>query len=117
VTTNKMKALASRMYQAANTGNTSAVDDIFAPDFHSHPMGTRGTDAVKKAWAAIRTKYPDLHVTVEDMLAEGDKLAVRTTVHGVAASVTGQEPTIMEIIRIEDGRIAELWGLTDLDWR
>jgi len=91
VTTNEMQALARRMYQAGNAGDTSAVDDIFAPDFRSHPMDTRGTSAVKQAWAAIRAKYPDLHVTVEDMLAEDDKLAVRTTVHGVAAPATGEE--------------------------
>jgi hypothetical protein len=48
------------------------------------------------------------------MLADGDRLAVRTIVHGTPA---GEPPTIMEIIRMADGRIAELWGVTNLSWR
>src|SRR5262249_2121622 len=86
-----MKALARRMYQAGNAGDTSAVDDIFAPDFRSHPMDTRGTSAVKQAWAAIRATCPDLNVTVECVLAEDDRPPFRTTVRGVAAPATGEE--------------------------
>jgi predicted SnoaL-like aldol condensation-catalyzing enzyme len=118
MTRDDMKELAHRMYAAANAGDFDAVDTIFATDFCSHPMGTTGTGAVKKAWAAIRQKYPDLRVSVEDMLADGDRLAVRTVVRGTPADQTGEpRPTIMEIIRIADGRIAELWGVTNLSWR
>lgn len=117
MTRDEMKELANRMYAAANAGDLDAVDGIFAADFRSHPMGTTGAGAVKKAWAAIREKYPDLRVSVEDMLADGDRLAVRTIVHGTHASQAGEPPTIMEIIRMADGRIAELWGVTNLSWR
>jgi predicted SnoaL-like aldol condensation-catalyzing enzyme len=117
VTRDEMKELANQMYAAANTGDLDAVDGIFAADFRSHPMGTTGAGAVKKAWAAIREKYPDLTVSVEDMLADGDRLAVRTIVHGTPAGQAGEPPTIMEIIRMTDGRIAELWGVTNLSWR
>ena len=114
MTRDEMKELANRMYAAANAGDLDEVDGIFAADFRSHPMGTTGTGAVKKAWAAIREKYPDLTVSVEDMLADGDRLAVRTIVHGTHAD---EPPTIMEIIRMADGRIVELWGVTNLSWR
>jgi predicted SnoaL-like aldol condensation-catalyzing enzyme len=114
MTRDEMKELANRMYAAANAGDLDEVDGIFAADFRSHPMGTTGAGAVKKAWAAIREKYPDLTVSVEDMLADGDRLAVRTIVHGTHAD---ESPTIMEIIRMADGRIAELWGVTNLSWR
>lgn len=117
MTREEMKELASRMYAAANAGDLDAVDGFFAADFRSHPMGTTGTGAVKKAWAAIREKYPDLRVSVEDMLADGDRLAVRTAVHGTPADQAGEPPTLLEIIRMADGRIAELWGVTNLSWR
>jgi predicted SnoaL-like aldol condensation-catalyzing enzyme len=118
MTRDEMKELAHRMYLAANAGDLDAADAIFAAGFCSHPMGTTGPGAVKKAWAAIREKDPDLRVPVEDMLADGDRLAVRTVVHGTPADQTGEpRPTIMEIIRIADGQIAELWGVTNPSWR
>lgn len=117
MTRDEMKELAHRMYSAANAGDLDAADSIFAADFCSHPMGTIGVGAVKKAWAAIRERYPDLRVSVEEMLADGDRLAVRTVVHGTPADQAGEPPTIMEIIRMADGRIAELWGATNLSWR
>jgi predicted SnoaL-like aldol condensation-catalyzing enzyme len=109
-----MKQVAHRMYAAANAGDIDAIDDIFAADFRSHPMGTTGTGPLKAAWTAIREKYPEMRASVEDMLADGDKLAVRLAVHGTAADPM---PALMEIIRIADGRIAELWAVTDFSLR
>jgi predicted ester cyclase len=116
MTRDEMKELANRMYAALNAGNLDEVDAIYAAGFCSHAMGATGTGAVKKAWAAVREKFPDLRVSVEDMLAEGDKVAVRTVLHGTPADQAGEPPpTLMEIIRIADGQIAELWGVSD--WR
>jgi predicted SnoaL-like aldol condensation-catalyzing enzyme len=116
MTRDEMKELANRMYAALNAGNLDEVDAIYAADFCSHAMGTTGTGAVKKAWAAVREKFPGLRVSVEDMLAEGDKVAVRTVLHGTPADQAGEPPpALMEIIRIADGQIAELWGVSN--WR
>jgi predicted SnoaL-like aldol condensation-catalyzing enzyme len=50
------------------------------------------------------------------MIADGDKLAVRTVLHGIPADQAGEpRPTLMEIVRIADGQITELWGVTN--WR
>lgn len=117
MTREDMQDLARRMYAAANAGDLAAADEIFASEFHSHPMGTTGAEPVKHAWAAARQKYPDLRVSVEDMLADGDKLAVRIAVHGIPASPDSEPPALMEIIRFADGRVAELWGVTNLAWR
>lgn len=118
MTQDEMKELARRLYEAADAGDLDVIDAIVAPDFRSHAMGTSGPDAIKKAYAAMREKYPDLRVSVEDVLADGDKLAVRTSVHGLPASQAGEpQPAIMEIIRFADGRIAEVWGVTNLSWR
>jgi hypothetical protein len=52
------------------------------------------------------------------MLVSSDRTWMRTVVHGTPADQTGEpRPTIMEIIRIADGQIAELWGVTNLSWR
>jgi predicted SnoaL-like aldol condensation-catalyzing enzyme len=116
MTRDEMKELANRMYAALNAGNLDEVDAIYAADFCSHAMGATGTGAVKNAWAAVREKFPDLRVSVEDMIADGDKLAVRTVLHGTPADQAGEpRPILMEIIRIADGQITELWGVTN--WR
>jgi predicted SnoaL-like aldol condensation-catalyzing enzyme len=116
MTPDEMKELARRMYAALNAGDLGEVDAIYAADFRSHAMGVTGTGAVKQAWAAVREKLPDLRVSVEDMIAEGDRVAVRTVLHGTPADQAGEPPpALMEIIRVADGRIAELWGVSN--WR
>ncbi|MET8144213.1 nuclear transport factor 2 family protein [Sphaerisporangium sp. NPDC005288] len=117
MTRDDMKAIVERMYAAANAGDLDAVEEIFAPDFYSHPMGTTGPEAVKSAWRDIRERYPDLRVTLEDMLIDGDKIALRSTVHGAVGADGRPDPALMEMIRLADGRVAEVWGLTGMVWR
>ncbi len=100
------RALAYRMHEAFNTRNVEAVDEIFTPDFFSHPMGTSGTEHVKETWSAIIRKFPDMHSVVEDVVAEGDLVSLRATISGLS----DEEITLMEMFRVADGRIAELWG-------
>jgi predicted SnoaL-like aldol condensation-catalyzing enzyme len=100
------RTLAYRMHEAFNTRNVEAVDDIFTPDFFSHPMGTSGAEHVKETWSAIGRKFPDMHTVVEEVVAEGDLVSLRATISGLFA----EEVTLMEMFRVADGRIAELWG-------
>ncbi len=100
------RALAYRMHEAFNTRNFDAVDDIFTPDFFSHPMGTSGAEHVKETWSAISRKFPDMHSVVDEVVAEGDLVSLRATISGLSA----EEITLMEMFRVVDGRIAELWG-------
>lgn len=70
---------------------------------------------VRQHFAAMFGAFPDMRVTIEDMVAEGDKVAVRLADHGTlpagvmgrAESVTG---TGLAILRVLDGRIVESWG-------
>jgi hypothetical protein len=55
--------------------------------------------------------YPELTIAADDIIVEGDRMAVRSTVRNVGDQ---GEPALMEFIRVEGGRIAELWGLTHL---
>ncbi|GAA2792977.1 hypothetical protein GCM10010441_17780 [Kitasatospora paracochleata] len=104
--------LAHRMHEAFNARDIAAADEIFAPDFYSHPL-RGGLEALKAAWAAMVTAYPSARSVVEDILVDGDRVALRSTVYGVSADPDAAGGTLLEIFRVTEGRIAELWGSMD----
>lgn len=108
--TTDVRAVAQRLYAAFNAYDHAAAKEIFAADFYSHPMGTTGPESVTRSWQRFHDAFPGARVVVEDMVVEGDTVAVRTSVHGVP----GQQPTMLEIFRVRDGRVTELWGLSSL---
>ncbi|MFD1535579.1 ester cyclase [Nonomuraea guangzhouensis] len=113
--TDDVRAVGWRMYEAFNTHDFGAAESIFAADFVSHPLGTTGAESVTRSWTRFHERFPDVEVVVEDMLVDGDKVAVRTTLRGIPADAAGQRPpTMLEIFRVQDGRIAELWGVSTL---
>jgi predicted ester cyclase len=110
-----VRAVGRRMYAAFNARDLDATDSIFAADFTSHPLGTIGPDAVTRAWSRMVAAWPDIHVVVEDMVVEGDRVAVRSTLHGFPGGAKERgAPQMLELFRVQDGRIAELWGLSSL---
>jgi hypothetical protein len=101
------------------------IDEIVKPDVLIRtplPVQATGAAALKEVFARLHQVYPDLHVAVEDMIAEGDKVAGRNSVSGtqqgeyMGVSPTGTTVTYNEILifRFEDGRIAETWGVVDV---
>jgi predicted ester cyclase len=66
----------------------------------------RKSNALMSAYIA----FPDQRFVVEDVLVEGDKAALRVTIHGVPMPPGEPLPIIMEIFRIENGRVAEVLG-------
>jgi ketosteroid isomerase-like protein len=113
----EMKALVRRMYHAASTGDVGAVDEIFAPDFYSHPLESAGTGPIREGWIAIREKFPDLRVAAEDIVVDGDRMAVRATVRTTPDADDPGRATLMEMMRVADGRIAELWAVSTVSFR
>ncbi len=68
-----------------NKGDLAAVDRYFAPDYVDHsplPGQSPGSEGYKQAAAAMREAFPDLRLTLEDILAQGDKVAFRYTMGG-----------------------------------
>jgi predicted SnoaL-like aldol condensation-catalyzing enzyme len=107
------ESVVRRMYEAANRHDLSAIDEIFASDFYSHAMGKSGRDPIRAAWGQIMERYPDLRLEAAEMISDGDRVAVWARVfHGDA-----EPATMMEMIRVADGRVAEVWGMSNLHWR
>ena len=74
------KAIIIRLAELWNTGNLAIADDIFDADFINHDPNNPGItnlESYKGHVVAIRTAFPDFHVTINDLIAEGDKVAVR----------------------------------------
>ena len=107
-----------------NKGNLSAADEILAPDYTLHdpaaPKFTGGRKAYKQFQARYLKAFPDHRLTVEDQIAEGDKVVTRWTARGThrgdlpGIPATGKPVTVtgITVSRISGGRIAEEWQ----DW-
>ena len=103
----------------------SLVDEIFTADVVDHnpqPGQSAGLDGIKQVIGLYHAVFPDLRVTVEDVVADGGDRAVlrwsATGTHqgdqlGIPATQRQVEMTGIDILRIEDGRIAERWGETN----
>jgi len=126
-TTNK--AMFSRFHDAMNTGDaeliSKTIDEVFEPDVLIRtplPVQATGAQALKQVWAILLRAFPDVHITVEDVIAEGDKVVARDTVTGthqgeyMGVPPTGRSVTYNEIfiLRFVKGRIAETWGVVDV---
>jgi steroid delta-isomerase-like uncharacterized protein len=117
--------VASRWYEEVfNAGNVALIDELFAPDFVDHDPSNPlpGLEGVRQLVGMYRGAFPDLHLTIEDEITEGDRIATRFTGRGTHRGLlmgippTGKRVTItaIDILRFENGRIAEHWGNQDL---
>ncbi|MGP3963850.1 ester cyclase [Nonomuraea sp. 3N208] len=105
-----MSALVKRMQECFNSRQFDQAADLHTPGFFSHPLGTTGFEAGKDAWRTLVTRFPGIRVVAQDILVDGDKAAVRSTVEGIAAPDGDAQPMLFEIFRIDNGRFAEMWG-------
>lgn len=106
-------------------GDLAAADAILHPEFSLHtplPTPGPGIEAMNNVITTCRAAFHGLQVTVDDIMAEGDKVTARFTARGIhKGEFMGLPPTgkaiIMtgiEIFRIKEGKIAELWGEANL---
>jgi predicted ester cyclase len=123
------KATFERFHEAANTGDAEfiakTIDEIVAPDAVIRtplPIDATGAELLKQVWAMLLRVYPDIHLTVDDVIAEGDKVVARNTVTGthqgefMGVGPTGTSVTYNEIFifRFAAGRVVETWGVVDV---
>ncbi len=125
ISTDENKALVRRFFALGpSQGDLMAADGLLASDFALHvPLPcSPGVKGMNEVISACRAAFEHLNVTVEDMVAEGDRVAARFTARGIhkgafmGLPATGKSITMtgIEIFRIENGKIAELWGEANL---
>ena len=126
------KAIVRRELEEIFTqGNIDAAEEIYAPNYLSHETATavrpasediHGVEAARQIAAARREVFPDITYTIEDQIAEGDKVATRFRARGThLGELAGRAPTGKEVevtginmCRIEGGKIAEHWPHADI---
>lgn len=126
MTLEENKALIRRLYdEVVNTGNYALMAELVATDFVGHSPdvaegfgGTaQGIDALSRELNAIRTMLPNIQVTLEDLVGEGNRVAIRGVTRGThTGEIPGIRPTGNQvtltwtaIYRIANGQIVERW--------
>jgi steroid delta-isomerase-like uncharacterized protein len=119
------KAVVRRLIgEVYNEDDLDAVDELVAPDILNHPAVAEhqhGIDSFKHVIEWVRDISPDVHYEIDDILAEGDKVAVRMTVSGIHTGPirdippTGKRFSVDYVhwFRLADGKVAELWAVRD----
>jgi steroid delta-isomerase-like uncharacterized protein len=123
------KAALRRFQEALSSGDwriiSRAIDDVVAPDALIRvplPMEATGAGLLKEVFGRLHRAFPDLHIAIDDLIAEGDKVVARNTVTGthegeyLGVPPTGRSITYNEIfvVRFAGGRIVETWGVVDV---
>ena len=117
------KALARRGWETL-ADNPDVLDEVYAPDvvWHEPDQEIRGLEQAKQFVSTYETAFPDMNVTVEDVIDEGDKVVTRVTLRGTHQGQTEEfgPPTGRQvelkgitISRIEGGKIVEDWDAYD----
>ena len=105
-------------------GNLDVVDELVADDYVEHsplPGLPTGKAGLKQLATMFRTGFPDLAISDEDLIAEGDKVVMRQVTTGthqgefMGIAATGRKITVNEIhvVRLTNGQIVEHWGVED----
>ena len=116
------KAVVRRTFEELwNKGNLSIADELFAPNYDHHDPSTpdvgRGPESEKKRATLYRNAFPDLRLTVEGLIAEGETVVARWSCHGThkgelnGIAPTGKQFTIsgVTIAHFENGKMVEGW--------
>jgi steroid delta-isomerase-like uncharacterized protein len=122
------RALLRRWFEEVwNKGRAAAIDEMLAADAIVHGLSEQAENPLKGAVGfkpfheIFRGAFPEIEVVVEDVIAEGDKVAARCSVRGkhagdhlgVAATNAAVQFTGMCIVRIDEGKIVEAWNNFD----
>ena len=120
------KALVSRIHEELfEKHNVSIIDEVCTPDYVDHsipPDQDQGREGSKQMLTMFLSAFPDMKMSVEDMIAEGDKVVARGTASGThQGEMMGIPPTgkhiaipFIEISRLSGGKLAERWEQTDM---
>lgn len=113
------------LVEAWNKGNLDGLDELYAADFvrHRPPLSdVEGLEAFKEYIVGFRSAFPDLRVTYDEMILDGDTFATRWTVRGTHTGPgalpfppTGKQMTLLGclVVHMEEGKFVEEWQYAD----
>lgn len=123
---NDIKDLYRRfMEEVPNRGNFAVAEEMLADDvieYETLPPGLpAGKQGIMQLFRMVRGAFPDLHITIDDLVAEGDRVAARVMLRGThRGEFLGYAPTgkpvaycAIDISRFVDGKLVEHWGVPD----
>lgn len=124
-TTDTKEPVRRMIEEGFNEGDFELADELVAEDFvlHAAAQGEpiRGPDGMKAFLETYKTAFPDAHIEIEELVAEGETVVVRWTATGthdgdlMGIEPTGNEVRVMgmEMHHVQDGRLAEGWEIFD----
>ena len=119
------KAAAREIIAMFSSGDVSGAEALIARDAVDHQgmpgIDTSGVEGIKRLIALFHVAFPDLHVHIEDIIAEGDRVVMRMEMHGthqgelMGIPPTGKQISVesIDIMRFENGKAVEHWGVSD----
>jgi steroid delta-isomerase-like uncharacterized protein len=115
------KAIVRKLIEAVNKQDLALLDDLVVRDYVNQTMRMTNREAFKKTLNIQYGGFPDVHRTIEDIIAEGDKVWVRAKITGThTGDYLGIAPTgkkfvmpAVSMYRIVDGKITEGWSVWD----
>ena len=125
MTTEANKAIIRRIVEEIqNRDNLALIDELLAPNFVNHtpaPGLPPDREGIKQLLSMFRAAFPDGSMTIEDMIAEGDKVVSRKTYRGthqgefLGIPPTGRHITVglIDMMRLVDGQVVEHWNVGD----
>jgi predicted SnoaL-like aldol condensation-catalyzing enzyme len=110
-----------------NRHDLARIDAFFTPNFINHLEGPEvsadltAAERAKLVFGQLFAAFPDLHVTIQDQLAEGDKVVTHKLFHGthqgpfMGVAPTGRPITfaVIDILRLDNGKVVEHWAIQD----
>jgi predicted ester cyclase len=113
------------LHEGFAAGKTDVVDELCAPDIVEHQFGLSGTggeaiEKIKRGITTVHGAFPDLRFTVADIAESGDVVWIRAEASGTHTGPFLGPPsgrpvhfTVIDVARVQDGRIVEHWGVPD----
>lgn len=105
-----VRNIVCNVYDAINARDSIALRKLFAPEIIRHATAEIGVEAAIKMMEKMFSTSPKTHFVIEDVLVDGSKAALRIAVHGRDSFTDKPLPNILEIFKIEDNKVTEIWG-------
>ena len=117
----KNKRIIRSFFKALNEKDLSLLDDYIHPDYIEHTMNLKGLEGIKQMMTKFYEGFPDLHVTIEKIIAEDDTVWVKVKTTGThlgeynEVAPTGKKVIFsgVDIARLENGKIIEAESVND----